>query len=171
VTRLRTWTPVVRFPAEAGIFLFATVSRPALGPTESPIQLIAGALSLEIMRPEHEVDHSPPCTAEVKIFIPPCHLQFMYWLNSWPDKAKFSDLYFDVFSTCRIAYKTHTHTSFCVCVRACLIQPVLCLIIEHIFTKLGIKVIHSQEINPELISWEDVGSENYWNVGDSTTVQ
>jgi hypothetical protein len=49
-----------------GIYLFTTASRPALGPTQPPVQWVTGALSLEIKRPERETDHSPPPSAEVK---------------------------------------------------------------------------------------------------------
>jgi hypothetical protein len=49
-----------------GIFLFDTMSRPALGLTQSPIQWVPGALSLEVKRPGREADHSPPYSAEVK---------------------------------------------------------------------------------------------------------
>jgi hypothetical protein len=38
----------------------------ALGPTQPPIQLVPGALSLGIKRPLREADHSPPSSAEVK---------------------------------------------------------------------------------------------------------
>jgi hypothetical protein len=48
------------------IFLFTTASRPALGPTQPPIQWVAGALSLGLKRPGREADHSPPSSAEVK---------------------------------------------------------------------------------------------------------
>jgi hypothetical protein len=41
-------------------------SRRALEPTQRPIQLVPGALSLEIKRPGSEADHSPPSSAEVK---------------------------------------------------------------------------------------------------------
>jgi hypothetical protein len=51
---------------ELGIFLFTTVSRPALGPTQPPIQWVPGALSLGVKRRGCEADHSPPSTAEVK---------------------------------------------------------------------------------------------------------
>jgi len=34
-----------------GIFLFTTVSRPALRPTQPPIQWVPGALSLGVKRP------------------------------------------------------------------------------------------------------------------------
>jgi hypothetical protein len=41
-------------------------SRPALGPTQPPIQWVSGALSPGIKRPGREADYSPPTTAEVK---------------------------------------------------------------------------------------------------------
>jgi len=37
-----------------------------LGPTQPPIQWVTGALSLGVKRPEHEADHSPSSSAEVK---------------------------------------------------------------------------------------------------------
>jgi len=43
-----------------GVFLFTTMSRMALGPTHPPIQLVPGALSLEVKQLGHEADHSPP---------------------------------------------------------------------------------------------------------------
>jgi hypothetical protein len=49
-----------------GIFLFITTSRPALRPTQPPIQWVPGALSLGVKRPEGEADHSSPSSAEVK---------------------------------------------------------------------------------------------------------
>jgi hypothetical protein len=49
-----------------GIFLFTTVSRTALGPTQPPIQWVPGALYLVVKRPGREADHSPPSSAEVK---------------------------------------------------------------------------------------------------------
>jgi hypothetical protein len=48
------------------IFLFASVSRRALGPTQPPIQRVSEALSLGIKRPGREADHSPPSSAEVQ---------------------------------------------------------------------------------------------------------
>jgi hypothetical protein len=44
--------------------LFA--SRPALGPTQPPIQWVAKVLSLEVKWLGHEADNSPPSSAEVK---------------------------------------------------------------------------------------------------------
>jgi hypothetical protein len=41
-------------------------SRPVLGPTQSSIQWVPGALSSEVKRLVCEVDHSPPTSAEVK---------------------------------------------------------------------------------------------------------
>jgi hypothetical protein len=42
------------------------VSKPALGPTHSPMQWVRGALSLVVKRPGREADHSPPSSAKVK---------------------------------------------------------------------------------------------------------
>jgi hypothetical protein len=56
----------VRFSAELGIFLFTTVFRTTLGPTQPPIQWVPGALSLGVKRPGCETDHLPPSRAEVK---------------------------------------------------------------------------------------------------------
>jgi len=47
------------------IFFLATGSRPALGPTQPPIQLVPGALSVAVKRPGRETDRSPPSSAEV----------------------------------------------------------------------------------------------------------
>jgi hypothetical protein len=41
-------------------------SRTALGPTQSPIQWVPGAISLGVKRPGREADHSPPSSAKVK---------------------------------------------------------------------------------------------------------
>jgi hypothetical protein len=49
-----------------GIFLFTTVSRTALGPTQPPIQWETGALSLGVKRPGREAYHSLPSNADVK---------------------------------------------------------------------------------------------------------
>jgi hypothetical protein len=47
-----------------GIFLFSTVFRPALGPTQPPIQWVPGAPSLEVNQPQREANHSPPSSVE-----------------------------------------------------------------------------------------------------------
>jgi hypothetical protein len=49
-----------------GIFLFTTVSRQALEPTQPPIQWVPRALSLGIKWPGREADHSLPSSAEIK---------------------------------------------------------------------------------------------------------
>jgi hypothetical protein len=47
-------------------FLLATTSRPALWPTQPPIQWVPRTLSPEVKRPGREAYHSPPSSAEVK---------------------------------------------------------------------------------------------------------
>jgi len=49
-----------------GIFLFTTSSRPALGPTHTPIRWVPVALYLGVKRPGREADHSPPSRAKVR---------------------------------------------------------------------------------------------------------
>jgi hypothetical protein len=49
-----------------GYFLFANVSRLALGPTHPPTQWVPGVPSLGIKQPEHEADHLPLSHAKVK---------------------------------------------------------------------------------------------------------
>jgi hypothetical protein len=62
---------VLRFDSRRGltIFLFITASRTALGPTQPPAQWVAEASSLEVKRPGHESDRSPPSSAEVKEWV------------------------------------------------------------------------------------------------------
>jgi hypothetical protein len=63
------WTiGILGFDSRRGlrIFLFTTVSRTALGPTQPPIQRVPGTVSLGVKRPGREADHTPPSSAEVK---------------------------------------------------------------------------------------------------------
>jgi hypothetical protein len=55
-----------------GTFLFTAAFRPALGPTQPPIQCEPEALSLGVKRPGHEADRSPQCSAEVKEYVELC---------------------------------------------------------------------------------------------------
>jgi hypothetical protein len=62
----------VPFPAGAGVFLFSTVPRPALGLTQHPIQWVPG-----VKRLGHEADYSSPPCAEVNNTVaipPPSHI-------------------------------------------------------------------------------------------------
>jgi hypothetical protein len=47
-------------------FLFHNASRPALEPTQPPIQWVPGAPSLGVKRPGRDIDHLPPSNAEIK---------------------------------------------------------------------------------------------------------
>jgi hypothetical protein len=49
-----------------GIFLFTTASRPALVPSQPPVQLVPGNPSLGVKRQGCDIDHSPPSSADVK---------------------------------------------------------------------------------------------------------
>jgi hypothetical protein len=60
------WKTGIRHPAGAGIFLFATASKPALGLTQPPIQRVPGALFPEVRRPRRETGHSSSTSAEGK---------------------------------------------------------------------------------------------------------
>jgi hypothetical protein len=51
------WMIGVNSQQGLGIFLFDTVSRPTLEPTQPPIQWVLGALSLGVKEPECEADH------------------------------------------------------------------------------------------------------------------
>jgi hypothetical protein len=47
-------------------FLYSTSSREDLGPTQSLIKWVLGALSPEVKQPGCEADHSPQTSAEIK---------------------------------------------------------------------------------------------------------
>jgi hypothetical protein len=53
-------------PRRAKNFLFSTLSRPALGPTQPPVQWVLGALFPGVKQPGREADQSPLNSAEVK---------------------------------------------------------------------------------------------------------
>jgi hypothetical protein len=50
-------------------FVFC-LSRPALGPTQPPIQWILVALNLGVKRSELEADHSPPSSSASEVYRP-----------------------------------------------------------------------------------------------------
>jgi hypothetical protein len=53
-------------PGRVKNFLFSTSSRPAVGPTQPPIQWVRGALSPGVKRPGREADHLTSFSAGVK---------------------------------------------------------------------------------------------------------
>jgi hypothetical protein len=63
---LRVGRPGVRFLVGSRIILFSTSSRPALGPTQPPIQCVPGAVSPGVKRPGRKGYYSPPPSADVK---------------------------------------------------------------------------------------------------------
>jgi hypothetical protein len=66
VIRLRAGQPGFDSWQGQEIFLYATVSRLALGPTQPSIQWVSGAPFLGVKQPGCEADHSPLSSAEVK---------------------------------------------------------------------------------------------------------
>jgi hypothetical protein len=48
------------------MFFFSIAFRPALGPTQPPIQHVPEVISPGVQQSEREGDHSPPTSAEVK---------------------------------------------------------------------------------------------------------
>jgi hypothetical protein len=56
-------------PGRVKNFLFSTSSRPALRSTQPPLRRVPGALFPGVKRPGREVDHSPPTSAQVKMWI------------------------------------------------------------------------------------------------------
>jgi hypothetical protein len=66
---LDDWAIEVHFPAEAKRILpLASVARPALGPTQPPVQWVLGVLSLGLKRGQGVTltTHPPPYSAKVE---------------------------------------------------------------------------------------------------------
>jgi hypothetical protein len=63
------------------IFLFTTASRPALRPTQPPIQWVPGALSVGVKGSEREADAHPHLVLRSRMWgaIPPLQYAFMLW--------------------------------------------------------------------------------------------
>jgi hypothetical protein len=60
------WMTRVQLPAGVRLFLFFTMFRPALGPTQPHIKRVLGNLSSGVKGMECETDHSPPSIVTVK---------------------------------------------------------------------------------------------------------
>jgi hypothetical protein len=53
-------------PGRGKDFFFATMPRPPLGPTPPPIKWVLETLFLKVKQLEHEAEHPPPTSNEVK---------------------------------------------------------------------------------------------------------
>jgi hypothetical protein len=60
------WNARVWFLAQARDFLFSTVARSDLGPTQTSVHWIPGTISLGGKGPVHKAEHSHPSSPEVK---------------------------------------------------------------------------------------------------------
>jgi hypothetical protein len=84
--RLDDWVIEAGSPAEENrIFPLASVSRPALGPNQPPVQWVLGALSPGVKRgPGRDADHSPPLVTRSRVGMsytssPPCVSKGVLW--------------------------------------------------------------------------------------------
>jgi hypothetical protein len=63
------WTIGIQIPAGAAmsfLFIFATASRPAVGPTQPPSEWVKGAFCPGVKQAGRDADHSPPSSPEVR---------------------------------------------------------------------------------------------------------
>jgi hypothetical protein len=65
-------------PGRVKNFHFSISSRPALGPTQPPIQWVPGAVSPGVKRQRREAEHSPLC-----VFCFPIQIRSSTWLNNF----------------------------------------------------------------------------------------
>jgi hypothetical protein len=82
VANLRAGRSGVGIRQVQDIFLFTKPSRPALGPTQSPIKAVTGVLSPVVKRPGSEVHNSPPYSAEVQMS-GAIHILPLYAFTAW----------------------------------------------------------------------------------------
>jgi hypothetical protein len=99
-------TARVRFLAGSREFPLFHISRPALGPTQAPIQCIPGALSLGAKRSEREGYQSPKCRGqEWWIYnLTPQHVLMVWCLIEHRDNFTFSPLQMRPIPTMRTTF-------------------------------------------------------------------
>jgi hypothetical protein len=93
VTRLQAGRPGFNSWQGDETFLFATTTRPALGPTQTPIQWVLGAPSPGVKWIGCETDHSPPYSVEVKnewSYTSTPHVFMVWYLISTKDNFIFT---------------------------------------------------------------------------------
>jgi hypothetical protein len=118
---LHIWTAGALFPTGAGVFLFFTVFRPSLGPTQVPIQCVPAAFFPGLMRRGHEADNSPLSIAKVKNVgtIPP-----LPHTSSWP--GALLTMWANLALLC-YSHPTYTHTNIFFSYVVCFWTEVCCI--------------------------------------------
>jgi hypothetical protein len=97
---------------ELDVLLFTTAFRPALGPTQPPIQWVPGALSLRVNRPGVKLTHLLVPRSGLRGAVPPL-LQYAFmagWLIKHRDNFTFTFyLFFNQLKTCFLCLNFFGH--------------------------------------------------------------